>query len=141
MSRAQPYGHVRFGVATYSVGLALIASATILNLSLDKLPPKELYSLPDFLVLPYDQAGPMGVTLILAGVGIVLVLLGFLGTILRGKSRVDSEESVDDSTTNAGKASSQPQIATDASSGKGVMVMQTQKYLGKKRYTRSSNSD
>src|SRR5215831_13170327 len=113
MSRAKR--SFQWGTVAYSVGLALIVSAAVLNLCLYKLPPKELYSLPDFLVDPYDRAGPMGLTIFLAALGGFIVLLGVLGTLLRGRSTVrsaddqeaDSDSDVKDSTqTGSGKKSS-----------------------------------
>ena len=57
-----------------SVGLAVIFSATVLNLCLHKLEPKHLYALPSFVVEPYERAGSMGVTLVFAAIGLFRVL-------------------------------------------------------------------
>ena len=67
-------------------GLPIIFSATVLNLCLHKLEPKHLYSLPSFVVEPYEQAGSMGVTLVLAGVGLFIMVLGYLSAHLSGRS-------------------------------------------------------
>src|SRR5215471_2662826 len=137
MSRAKR--SFQWGTVAYSLGLSLIVSAAVLNLCLYKLPPKELYSLPDFLVDPYDRAGPMGLTIFLAALGGFIVLLGVLGTLLRGRSAVrsaDGQETDGDSGANdltgSGKKSSSTPVVVDSSSGQAVMVLETQKYFTRK---------
>src|SRR4051794_27951547 len=76
----------RISAVAYSLGLAVIFSATILNFCLHKLPPKHLYSLPSFIVEPYEEGGNLGVTLTLAGFGLFLLLLGYLSTFMTGKT-------------------------------------------------------
>jgi hypothetical protein len=135
MSRSKQHGWFRFGPASYAVGLALIVSAAIFNVSLDKLPPKHLYSLPDFLVDPYDRAGPLGLTLCLAGFGMLLVMLGFLGTLRQNSTQSSSVEQVSDSVADA--ATSSPQGGTTRSSS---MVLATQKYVGKRPFEKARSA-
>jgi hypothetical protein len=124
----------RFSAIAYSVGLAIIFSATILNLCLHKLPPKHFYQLPSFLVEPYERAGNMGVTLVLAGFGLFIVLLGFLGQILAARSsRTGGFTAADGTQQEQETAYSDPRIAPPtATASSGTMVLETTKYLGKK---------
>jgi hypothetical protein len=122
----------RFTPIAYSIGLAIIFSATVLNLCLHKLEPKHLYSLPSFLVEPYERAGSLGVTVVLAGVGVFIMGLGYLSSLLSGRSsrtggRVTPEP-------DEAAVYSDPRIAVPASStsSSGAMVLETTKYLGKK---------
>src|SRR5262245_56137493 len=132
MKPAEQSDSSRFTPIAYSVGLAIIFSATVLNLCLHKLEPKHLYSLPSFLVDPYEQAGSLGVTLFLAGVGVFIMGLGYLSSLLSGKSsrsggRVTPEP-------DEAAVYSDPRIAVPpaSSSSNGAMVLETTKYLGKK---------
>ena len=76
----------RFAPIAYSIGLATIFSATVLNLCLHKLEPKHLYALPSFVVEPYEAAGSMGVTLVLAGIGLFIMMLGYASSCFSGRS-------------------------------------------------------
>jgi hypothetical protein len=131
MSRSRQHGSFRFGTGAYAVGLALIVSAAIFNVSLDKLPPRHLYSLPDFLVDPYDRAGPMGLTLCLAALGMFLVMLGFLGSF-RKSTRSSAGEEVSDSVADAATSSTQGGPTRSSS-----MVLATQKYVGKRPFKKA----
>jgi hypothetical protein len=122
----------RFAPIAYSLGLAIIFSATVLNLCLHKLEPKHFYSLPSFLVDPYERAGSLGVTLVLAGCGLFIMLLGYLSTYLGGRtSRTGGLATAEDAEE---IAYSDPRIdvPSAASSSSGTMVLETTKYLGKK---------
>ena len=122
----------RFAPIAYSIGLATIFSATVLNLCLHKLEPKHLYALPSFVVEPYEAAGSMGVTLVLAGIGLFIMFLGYVSSQLTGRSsrtggrvtREPGEETV----------YSDPRISvpTAGTSSSGTMMLETTKYLGKK---------
>jgi len=132
MSRDKQPSMPRFSAIAYSIGLAIIFSATILNFCLHKLPPKHLYSLPSFIVDPYEQGGNLGVTLTLAGFGLFLMVLGYLNTLLSpGTSRSGGHTAVDAA---CAPDYSDPRIAvtTSAGSSSGTMVLETTKYLGKK---------
>lgn len=129
--------HSRFGVIAYSVGLSLILAAAILNVCLSKLSLQHLYLLPDFLVEPYEQAGELGVTLFFAGLGLLVILAGFLHMLILGKA---SRSSVSEEQTDADESaasSSQTKVAMDISSGNGLMVLETSKYLTKSRTART----
>jgi len=131
MPRAHSHRSFQFGTLTYSVGLALIVSAAVLNLCLDKLTLQHLYKLPDFLVEPYEQMGNMGVTLVLGGVGLLLVTLGILGTMRRGRVSHTSASYLSDSSCEvapSGKSSSF-QI--------GAVELETQKYVGKRPFEKA----
>jgi hypothetical protein len=122
----------RFAPIAYSIGLAIIFSATVLNLCLHKLEPKHLYSLPSFLVEPYERAGSLGVTLVLAGVGVMIMGLGYASSLLGGKStRTGGRVTVE---PEGAEVYSDPRIAvpTTTTSSSGAMVLETTKYLGKK---------
>jgi hypothetical protein len=129
--------YLGFGAITYSIGLALIFAAVIFNLSLHKLSLQHLYLLPDFLVEPYEQAGPMGVTLFFAGLGVFVIIVGFLHGAIRGHATVDLPEQPEVEPEGSGKGSSQ-KIAVEAS-GNGVMVLDTAKYLGRKPVRRADH--
>jgi hypothetical protein len=122
----------RFSPIAYSVGLAIIFSATVLNLCLHKLEPRHLYSLPSFLIDPYERAGSLGVTLMLAGFGLFVMMLGCLSSLLSGTTSRSggrpTAETVDDTTY------SDPRIAVPppATASSGTMMLETTKYMGKK---------
>ena len=122
----------RFAPIAYSVGLATIFSATVLNLCLYKLPPKHLYSLPTFLTDAYEQGGNLGVTVVLGGAGLFMMALGYLSTLFTGRtSRSGGHTAVDDA---CGTTYSDPRIDTTspATSSSGTLLLETTKYLGKK---------
>jgi hypothetical protein len=122
----------RFAPIAYSLGLAIIFSATVLNLCLHKLPPKHLYSLPSFLTDAYEQGGNLGVTLVLGGAGLVIMALGYLSTLFTGRtSRSGGHTAVDDAST---ATYSDPRIdaSSPATSSSGTLMLETTKYLGKK---------
>jgi hypothetical protein len=133
-ARAQQ-SHLGFGAITYSVGLALIVAAAIFNLSLHKLSLQHLYLLPDFLVEPYEQAGAMGVTLFFAGLGVFIILVGFLHGAVFGRKTIDSLDEPEPEPESNGKGSSK--IAVEAS-GNGVMVLDSAKYLGRRPARRTN---
>jgi hypothetical protein len=134
MPRSKPQGSFQFGTLTYSVGLALIVSAAILNLTLDKLTLQHLYLLPDFLVDPYEQMGTLGVTLLLGGVGVVLVTLGIMGTLRRGQRSLTSGGFLSDSACDADPS------AQAGDSRAGAVVLATQKYVGKRPFDKARSA-
>ena len=122
----------RFTPIAYSIGLAIIFSATVLNLCLHKLEPKHLYSLPSFLVEPYEQAGSMGVTVFLAGVGVFIMGLGFLSSLMTGRSTRSGGRVTPEADEVAVYSDPRIAVPTASTSSSGAMVLETTKYLGKK---------
>jgi hypothetical protein len=122
----------RFSVVAYSLGLAIIFSATILNFCLHKLPPKHLYSLPSFIVEPYEQGGNLGVTLTLAGFGLFLMVLGYISTLTSGGTTRTGGHTAVDSACAPDYSDPRITVTTAAGSSSGTMVLETGKYLGKK---------
>jgi hypothetical protein len=122
----------RFTPIAYSLGLAIIFSATVLNLCLHKLEPKHLYALPSFVVEPYEQAGAMGVTLVLAGLGLFIMFLGYVSSQLYGRTTRTGGQTTPE--PGAETAYSDPRISvpTTSTSSSGSMALETTKYLGKK---------
>jgi hypothetical protein len=125
----------RFVPAAYSLGLAVIFSATVLNLCLHRLPAKHLYLLPDILTERYDRAGNLGVTTLLVGIGGSLIMVGVIGSYLSGRSsRTGGRGLADCPTPNTPMSYSDPGLITpsDARASSGTMVLQTMKYMGAK---------
>jgi hypothetical protein len=121
----------RFAPIAYSIGLAIIFSATILNLCLHKLEPRHFYLLPSFLVEPYEQAGSLGVTLVLAGIGLFIMVLGYVSAQLRGGTTRSGGQSTAQLSEEA--TYSDPRISVPiTTSSSGTMILETTKYLGKK---------
>ena len=132
MSNPARTSNYRFVAISYSIGLSLIFSASVLNLCLHKLPPKHLYSLPSWLVSPYEQAGPIGVTLFVAGLGFLLVLLGVLGTFVSGSSSRSGRTATLDSSGELNYSNPGISTPTEVSCPGGMMALETFKYMGKK---------
>jgi len=122
----------RFTPIAYSIGLATIFSATVLNLCLHKLEPKHLYALPSFVVEPYEAAGSMGVTLVLAGIGLFIMFLGYLSSRLSGRSSRTGGRTTAETGAEAVYSDPRISVPTAATSSSGTMVLETTKYLGKK---------
>jgi hypothetical protein len=122
----------RFAPIAYSLGLAIIFSATVLNLCLHKLEPKHLYSLPSFLVDPYERGGSLGVTLVLAGCGLFIMILGYLSTYLSGRTSRSGGLLTAEGAEEMAYSDPRIEIPGAATSSSGTMVLETTKYLGKK---------
>src|SRR5438874_12038373 len=71
----------RPGAVTFFVGLGLIASATVLNIALDRMSKSDLDTLPSFIGNLYEHYGKVGVTVLFVSTGLVVL---FLGEICRG---------------------------------------------------------
>jgi hypothetical protein len=121
----------RFAPIAYSIGLAIIFSATVLNLCLHKLEPRHFYLLPSFLVEPYEQAGSMGVTLVLAGIGLFILVLGYASAQLHGGSTRSGGQLTAQSAEETTYSDPRISVPTTTSSS-GTMALETTKYLGKK---------
>jgi hypothetical protein len=122
----------RFTPIAYSIGLATIFSATVLNLCLHKLEPKHLYALPSFVVEPYEQAGAMGVTLVLAGLGLFIMFLGYVSSQLCGRTTRTGGQTTPESMEETAYSDPRITLPVTATSSSGSMVLETTKYLGKK---------
>jgi hypothetical protein len=118
------------GLGSFCTGLALIVSATILNLAHDRMTPSEIDALPLFLSDLYDFAGKLGVTLLFVGAGLVLIILGLAmrcDRLLYSRGpRAETE--VEAEAVYFYTPDEQP----DAAPG-GGLVLQTRKYLRPKR--------
>lgn len=132
MLREKQPSSSRLAPIAYSLGLAIIFSATVLNLCLYKLPPKHLYSLPSFLTEPYEQAGSLGVTLVLAGFGLFIMALGYLSTMFGGKTTRSGGHTAADSACEMTYSDPRISVRSPATASSGTMTLETTKYLGKK---------
>jgi len=123
----------RFTPIAYSLGLAIIFSATVLNLCLYKLPPKHLHALPSVLVDTYEQGGNLGVTLMLAGVGVIIMALGYVSSILCGHTtRTGGHATLESAVEVPTYVDPRVDIPSPATASSGTMILDTAKYLGKK---------
>src|SRR4029453_2005692 len=122
----------RFTPIAYSIGLAIIFSATVLNLCLHKLEPKHLYALPSFVVEPYERAGSLGVTLVLAGIGLFIMFLGYVSSQLCGRTTRTGGQTTPEPGEETTYSDPRISVPTTATSSSGAMVLETTKYLGKK---------
>jgi hypothetical protein len=119
------------GLGSFCCGLALIVSATVLNLAHDRMSPREVEALPLFLSDLYDMAGKLGVTLLLVGTGLSLILLGLAlrcDTLLFSRAPVRTEPEPEG--VYFYTADDQPESAVGPNGG---LVLQTRKYLHPKR--------
>lgn len=122
----------RLAPIAYSLGIAIIFSATVMNLCLHKLPPKHLYQLPSFLVEPYEQGGNLGVTLVLAGIGLGIMGLGYLSTYFTGHTTRSGGHAKLESAPEIAYSDPRIDVPSPGTSSSGTMVLETTKYLGKK---------
>ena len=122
----------RFTPIAYSLGLAIIFSATVLNLWLHKLEPQHLYALPSFVVEPYDRAGSMGVTLVLAGLGLFIMFLGYVTAQLSGRSTRSGGQTTSEPTEETTYSDPRISVPSAATSSSGTMVLEAAKYLGRR---------
>lgn len=122
----------RLAPIAYSLGIAIIFSATVLNLCLHKLPPKHLYALPSFLTDAYDQGGNLGVTLLLAGFGLFIMALGYVSTFFSGRTTRTGGFTAVEETCATAYSDPRIDVPATATASSGTMALETTKYLGKK---------
>ncbi|MCI0703820.1 MAG: hypothetical protein L0241_22400 [Planctomycetia bacterium] len=64
------------GRITFVAGIALIVAATAMNVALDRMTDAQVSQLPAFITDLYDTAGKLGVTLLLVGIGLAVIVFG-----------------------------------------------------------------
>jgi hypothetical protein len=74
----------------------------------------------------------MGVTLVLAGFGLFIMSLGYLSTLMSGRTSKTGGVTAVDSSCDTTYSDPRLSVPVDGTTSSGSMVLETTKYLGKK---------
>jgi hypothetical protein len=116
----------RPGLGAFVLGISLICAASILNIAHDRIFADQTHKLPEVFAWLYQMSGKQGVTLVFAGLGVLVIVMG---GVIRGMTARPA--AVPDGGANP--SVSVPYFITPTAESlpdvRGGIVLETRKYL------------